>query len=103
MSLILASSSSYRKAILERLGVPFITASPDIDESRNTSESPYELVYRLSEEKAKEVSKTHSGIIIASDQVATLDTGDKKMMKYLINQVLTKMHFHSLKKVLAKL
>jgi septum formation protein len=78
VSLILASSSSYRKAILERLGVPFITASPDIDESRNTSESPYELVYRLSEEKAKEVSKTHSGIIIASDQVATLDTGDKK-------------------------
>jgi len=77
VSLILASSSSYRKAILERLGVPFTTASPDIDESRNTSESPYELVYRLSEEKAKEVAKTHSGIIIASDQVATLDTGNK--------------------------
>lgn len=57
--------------------MPFITASPDIDESRNTSESPYELVYRLSEEKAKEVAKTHSGIIIASDQVATLDTGNK--------------------------
>ena len=77
MSLILASSSPFRKAILERLGVPFITASPDIDESRNTSESPYELVYRLSEEKAKEVAKTHSGIIIASDQVATLETGNK--------------------------
>jgi MAF protein len=77
VSLILASSSPFRKAILERLGVPFITASPDIDESRNTSESPYELVYRLSEEKAKEVAKTHSGIIIASDQVATLDTGNK--------------------------
>ena len=77
MSLILASSSPFRKAILERLGVPFTTASPDIDESRNTSESPYELVYRLSEEKAKEVAKTHSGIIIASDQVATLDTGNK--------------------------
>ena len=77
MSLILASSSPFRKAILERLGVPFITTSPDIDESRNTSESPYELVYRLSEEKAKEVAKTHSGIIIASDQVATLDTGNK--------------------------
>ena len=77
MSLILASSSPFRKAILKRLGVPFTTASPDIDESRNTSESPYELVYRLSEEKAKEVAKTHSGIIIASDQVATLDTGNK--------------------------
>jgi len=77
VSLILASSSPFRKAILERLGVPFTTASPDIDESRNTSESPYELVYRLSEEKAKEVAKTHSGIIIASDQVATLDTGNK--------------------------
>ena len=77
MSLILASSSPFRKAILERLSVPFTTASPDIDESRNTSESPYELVYRLSEEKAKEVAKTHSGIIIASDQIATLDTGNK--------------------------
>ena len=76
MSLILASSSPFRKAILERLGVSFITVSPDIDETRKTAETPYDLVYRLAEEKAQKVAKTHSGLIIASDQVATLDSGN---------------------------
>ena len=78
MSLILASSSPSRKAILERLGVSFVTVSPNIDETRKTSETPYDLVYRLAEEKAKEVAKTHSGLIIASDQVATLDSGNEE-------------------------
>ena len=78
MSLILASSSPFRKAILERLGVSFITVSPNIDETRKTPETPYDLVYRLAEEKAKEVAKTHSGLIIASDQVATLDSGNEE-------------------------
>ena len=76
MSLILASSSPFRKAILERLGVSFITVSPNIDETRKTPETPYDLVYRLAEEKAQKVAKTHSGLIIASDQVATLDSGN---------------------------
>ena len=78
MSLILASSSPFRKAILEKLGVSFITVSPNIDETRKTAETPYDLVYRLAEEKAKEVAKTHSGLIIASDQVATLDSGNEE-------------------------
>ena len=78
MSLILASSSPFRKAILEKLGVSFITVSPDIDETRKTMETPYDLVYRLAEEKAQKVAKTHSGLIIASDQVATLDSGNEK-------------------------
>ena len=77
MSLILASSSPFRKAILERLDVSFITVSPDIDETRKTPETPYDLVYRLAEEKAKEVAKTHSGLIIASDQAATLESGNE--------------------------
>jgi len=76
VSLILASSSPFRKAILEGLSVSFITVSPNIDETRKTAETPYDLVYRLAEEKAKEVAKTHSGLIIASDQVATLDSGN---------------------------
>jgi len=76
VSLILASSSPFRKAILEKLGVSFITVSPDIDETRKTVETPYDLVYRLAEEKAQKVAKTHSGLIIASDQVATLDNGN---------------------------
>ena len=78
MSLILASSSPFRKAILERLNVSFITVSPNIDETRKTPETPYDLVYRLAEEKAKEVAKTHSGLVIASDQVATLDSGNEE-------------------------
>jgi len=78
VSLILASSSPFRKSILERFGVSFITVSPNIDETRKTAETPYDLVYRLAEEKAKEVAKTHSGLIIASDQVATLDSGNKE-------------------------
>ena len=78
MSLILASSSPFRKAILKRLGVSFITVSPNIDETRKTAETPYDLVYRLAEAKAKEVAKTHSGLIIASDQVATLDSGNEE-------------------------
>ena len=88
MSLILASSSPFRKDILMKLGVPFVTMSPDIDESRNSSESPYNLVTRLSEEKALKASKTHSGLIIASDQVATLDTGNKETDK-IFNKPLT--------------
>ena len=76
MSLILASSSPFRKAVLERLDVDFSTVSPDIDESRHEGETPRELVYRLSAEKAREVAKTHSGLIIASDQVATLANGE---------------------------
>jgi len=78
VSLILASSSPFRKAILEKLGVSFITVSPNIDETRKTVETPYDLVYRLAEEKAQKVAKTHSGLIIASDQVATLDSGNEE-------------------------
>ena len=88
MSLILASSSPFRKAILERLGVSFITVSPNIDETRKTAETPYDLVYRLAEEKAKEVAKTHSGLIIASDQVATLDSGNEEEDE-ILNKPLT--------------
>ncbi len=76
MSLILASSSPFRKAILENLGIAFETASPDINESRENGESPFNLALRLSQAKALEVAKSHSGLIIASDQVATLGNGN---------------------------
>ena len=77
MSLILASSSPFRKAILDKLGLDFEVVAPEINESRKANESPIDLVARLSKEKATAVSKSHSGLIIASDQVATLDTGHK--------------------------
>ena len=78
MSLILASSSPFRKAILEKLRIDFKTASPDINESRENGESPFDLVNRLSKEKALEVAKSYSGLIIASDQVATLGNGNNE-------------------------
>lgn len=75
VSLILASSSPFRKVLLAKLGLVFETYSPNIDESRKESETPEQLVYRLAQEKAQEIAKTHNGLIIACDQVATLNHG----------------------------
>ena len=76
MSLILASSSPFRKAILDKLGLDFEVVAPNINEHRKVNESPIDLVTRLSKEKALAVSKSRAGLIIASDQVATFDAGD---------------------------
>ncbi|MDC1026403.1 Maf family protein [Candidatus Thioglobus sp.] len=78
MSLILASSSPFRKAILEKLRIDFKAAAPNINERRKNGESPFNLVNRLSKEKALEAAKSHSGLIIASDQVATLGNGNNE-------------------------
>jgi MAF protein len=83
MLFILASSSPFRKELLHKLDLDFDIVSPDIDESRKAHETPEQLVLRLAQEKAFEVAKTRSGLIIASDQVATL--GD---------EILTKPHSH---------
>jgi septum formation protein len=67
--LVLASGSRYRKALLERLRLPFETFSPDVDETPLRSESPADTALRLSALKAKAAS--HCGeLIIGSDQVA---------------------------------
>lgn len=72
--LVLASSSTYRRALLERLRVPFITAAPEIDETPLPGEPARELVQRLALAKAQAVSVTYpAAVIIGSDQVATLD------------------------------
>ena len=72
--LILASTSPYRRALLERLGLPFSTAAPDVDERPHPGESPSELVRRLAEAKARAVAENHpDALIIGSDQVACLD------------------------------
>lgn len=74
--LLLASSSPYRRALLEKLGLPFTAVSPDIDESPRTGESAPELAQRLSREKARALASTHPGHwIIGSDQVASLADG----------------------------
>ena len=72
--LILASSSIYRKALLQRLGLPFDTISPDIDESALPGETPEALSQRLSLAKAQHVAGQHpNSLVIGSDQVATHD------------------------------
>jgi len=73
-NLILASTSPFRKTLLEKLGIPFTSASPNIDEVALVNENAQQLVRRLAEEKAKAVATTHpSMLIIGSDQVATID------------------------------
>lgn len=72
--LILASSSVYRKSMLQRLGLPFHTVSPNIDESALPDETPETLSQRLAFAKARRVAQQHPGcIVIGSDQVATYD------------------------------
>jgi septum formation protein len=70
--LILASTSPFRKELLARLGVTFETASPDVDESRHENEPATALVRRLSEAKARAIGTSQPGLVIGSDQVATL-------------------------------
>lgn len=73
-TLILGSTSPFRKALLERLNLDFSTDSPDIDETPLTGESPADYVLRLSVEKAKAVSlKYDNALVIASDQCSILD------------------------------
>jgi septum formation protein len=71
-TLILASTSRYRRALLERLGLPFMAVSPNVDETAEPGEHPGALATRLAARKA--LSQTvPQGLIIGSDQVASLD------------------------------
>jgi MAF protein len=73
-SLILASSSIYRRQLLAKLGLAFDYISPNIDESPNSKESPQALVERLAQKKALAIAKDHpKHLIIGSDQVACLE------------------------------
>lgn len=73
-TLVLASTSPYRRELLGRLGLPFVVASPQTDESPLPGESPEALALRLAEAKAKAVSASYpDSLIIGSDQVATVD------------------------------
>jgi septum formation protein len=70
-ALILASSSPYRKALLARLGLPFETVSPDVDEAQQPGEQVHHLVRRLALAKARAGSIGHSNaLVIGSDQCA---------------------------------
>jgi MAF protein len=70
-TLVLGSTSPFRKEILEKLKLPFVCAKPNIDETAIEGESPQGLVERLATEKAKIVSSQfEKALIIGSDQVA---------------------------------
>lgn len=70
-ALVLASTSVYRQALLEKLTPHFTTAKPDVDETPLQNESPEALVRRLSLLKAQAVAKQNpNALIIGSDQVA---------------------------------
>jgi septum formation protein len=72
--LILASTSVYRRELLERLRVPFEAIAPDVDETPLTGEQPATLARRLARAKAADVAASHPGaVVIGSDQVADLD------------------------------
>jgi septum formation protein len=71
MKLILASSSPYRRELLERLKIPFEVIAPEVDETPRPGEAPEALVGRLAVEKARKIAATHPGaLVIGSDQVA---------------------------------
>lgn len=72
--LVLASTSPFRKQLLEKLKLEFVTDSPEIDESRLPDETPEQLVARLAEQKAMAVAaRQPENLIIGSDQVAVID------------------------------
>ncbi|WP_290538161.1 nucleoside triphosphate pyrophosphatase [Alcanivorax sp.] len=79
-ALLLASSSPFRRQLLDKLGLEFIHQSPDIDESRLEGESPVALVMRLARKKAEALAGDHPNtLIIGSDQVAVI--GDQVLGK----------------------
>jgi septum formation protein len=70
-SLILASSSPYRRMLLDRLGLPFEVRSPGIDETAAAGESPAQLVTRLADEKAQNIAaRCPAAVVIGCDQLA---------------------------------
>ena len=71
--LILASTSRYRRELLQRLRVPFEVQSPGVDETARPEERPVDLALRLALEKARAVALRHpQAVVIGSDQVADL-------------------------------
>ena len=73
-TIILASSSEYRRQLLQKLLIPFNSISPKIDETALDGEKPHQTALRLAQEKAKKIGAEYShALVIGCDQVATLD------------------------------
>jgi len=73
-NLVLASSSPWRRQVLDKLGLPYRGKHPDIDETPLLAEAPADLVARLALEKAQAIAPTFKdALVIGSDQVAVLE------------------------------
>ena len=73
-TLILASSSEFRRQLLQKLLIPFNSISPKIDETVLDGEKPHQTALRLAQEKAKKIGAEYPhALVIGCDQVATLD------------------------------
>ena len=71
--LILASSSKYRQELLSRLKIPFLSISPDVDETPFPDEPPEQLALRLALAKAQHIAQAYpEHVVIGADQVASL-------------------------------
>jgi septum formation protein len=74
MKLVLASTSRYRKSLLERLGLPFEAIAPEVDETPEPGEAADTLVSRLAKAKAQAVARQlEDALVIGSDQLAIVD------------------------------
>lgn len=74
MQLVLASTSPYRRDLLNRLQIPFEVFAPEVDETPLPGESPQQTAIRLAEAKARAAATFFpDALIIGSDQVATMD------------------------------
>lgn len=72
-TVVLASTSRYRRELLNRLRVPFIVESPAVNEGALSGESPSSNALRLAQAKASAVAAKHpEAIVIGSDQIADL-------------------------------
>jgi len=80
LPLLLASTSPYRRSLMERLDLEFSVCSPDVDETPRAGESPMDLVRRLAEAKARAgAAQASRALVIGSDQVAVV--GDEVLGK----------------------
>ena len=71
---VLASTSRYRRALLERLGFPFECADPRTDEAPRAGEQTGQTALRLAEAKARAAAPNYpDALVIGSDQVASCD------------------------------
>lgn len=78
--IILASSSPYRRQLLDRLHLDYECHSPDVDESVERGEQAVDYVCRLAQAKARSVAQNHpQAVVIGSDQCALL--GDEILGK----------------------